>query len=132
MKIMRRIGKLTSLLIALCALPAQHLWAWEHQDVGTTGAAGSFTENNGEFTITGAGLFGWVDQRFHIVHTSMHGNGTGNGSITVKLTQQQSAGSEAEAGLIMRKDLTNNSDQISFTRRPNGTLLFRRNKTNEG
>lgn len=89
--------------IALGAAPP----AWTSGDIGSTGAAGSLTQDRGTFIIGGAGAdigpaagdaFRWVQQDF-----------TGDSQITARIVSMDYTHPDAKAGVMMRNSGTTTS-----------------------
>ncbi len=85
-----------SVTVVAAGLPA----GWTAADCGTTGAAGSSTEQGGTFTLRGAGadIWGSADS-FQFASQSF----TGDGTITARVATLQGANVWAKAGVMIRE-----------------------------
>src|SRR6185312_15597503 len=74
--------------------------AWPGGDVGTVGAAGSFTQSGGTFTVKGSGadIWGTADE-FQFVSAPL----VGDGMITARVVSQTNTNAWAKAGVMIRE-----------------------------
>jgi hypothetical protein len=101
---------------------------WSSSDVGNPALAGSATENQGVFTVNGAGadIWGSSDQ-FHFVHQLL----TGDGMIVAVVENLGATDGWAKAGLMMRESLAAGSRHVSVLVTPsNGVAVEARKSTN--
>ena len=72
---------------------------WQSKDVGAVGQAGSSSELNGTFTVSGAGADIWgASDAFHFAHRPL----TGDGSIVAEVSSIQGAQPWTKVGVMMR------------------------------
>lgn len=87
---------------------------WTDQDIGSPGLAGSASDNNGLWTVTGGGSDIWNNaDQFNLVST----NFTGDGTLTAHVTSLQNSdpGSGwSKAGLMFRNDNTAGSANVAL------------------
>jgi len=101
-------------------LPGPELaWAslppgWSDADIGSPTLAGSASDSNGLWTVTGGGADIWNDaDQFNLAST----NFTGDGTLTVQVTSLQNSdpGSGwSKAGLMFRNDSTAGSANVAI------------------
>ena len=102
---------------------------WNEQDIGTVGAAGSASANNGTFTVTGSGSDIWGNaDSFHFVYQQV----SGDGSFTVRVASQQSGDPLEKAGIMIRESLAANSKQAGLFIMPAAGVRFIRRLTTGG
>jgi hypothetical protein len=103
---------------------------WQSQDVGSTGLTGSATFSAGTFTVRGAGADIWgTSDGFQFVSQSL----TGDGSIVARVTgMQNTGGSYAKAGVMLRTSLAANSPHVILDLRPTGDIEFMTRSTSGG
>jgi regulation of enolase protein 1 (concanavalin A-like superfamily) len=98
---------------------------WADRDVGAVPRAGSASESNGTFTVTGSGADIWgTADAFHFVYQPLDGDGT----IEAKVESVQNANAWSKAGVMIRETLADDSAHafmlvsaakgIAFQRRP--------------
>ncbi|GEM_PF-4940945 len=88
---------------------ARTLDLWHSQDVGAVGTAGSASQNDGVFTVSGAGAdIGSTADAFHFLNISM----TGDGTFIARLAVQGSATSTSKMGIAMRETLGADSKSV--------------------
>jgi YD repeat-containing protein len=97
---------------------------WSGTDVGTVALAGSSSESNGTFTVSGAGADIWgTADGFQYVATQL----TGNGSIIARVATLQGTHAWAKAGVMMRDSLsTDAAHAFSLVSLSNGVAFQRR------
>ena len=103
---------------------------WQSQDVGSTGLTGSATFSGGTFTVRGAGADIWgASDGFRFVYQPL----TGDGSIVARVSSlQNTGGSFAKAGVMLRTSLAANSQHVILDLRPTGDIEFMTRATNGG
>jgi hypothetical protein len=75
---------------------------WSNADIGSVGAAGSYTLSNGAFTVSGSGADIWnAADAFQFVSQPL----TGDGSITARVVSQTNTNPWAKAGVMFRETL---------------------------
>jgi regulation of enolase protein 1 (concanavalin A-like superfamily) len=80
--------------------------AWSNQDIGSVGLAGSYSYDDGTFTIEGAGADIWgADDSFHYVYKPLAGDGT----IVARVASVEYTSGWAKAGVMIRDSLDANS-----------------------
>jgi regulation of enolase protein 1 (concanavalin A-like superfamily) len=116
--------------------PATSNNGWTSLDVGTTGALGSTTLANGIFTVKGSGKGLWDNtDAFQYAYWPLAGNGSGNGSMTVKIIAQDNTASvngPGAAGIALRDNLTSNANSIFIARDAWGNLKFQVHTIDQG
>jgi hypothetical protein len=101
---------------------------WSSSDVGNPAIAGSSGENNGTFTIQGAGNDIWNNaDQFQFAYMSL----TGNGSITARVASVGITDPWAKAGVMFRNTLDAGSIHALMAITPgNGVTFQYRSSTN--
>lgn len=102
--------------------------AWTGGDVGTVGAAGSFTQSGGTFTVKGSGadIWGTADE-FQFVSAPL----VGDGMITARVVSQTNTNAWAKAGVMIRETLEAGSAYAAVEVTPaEGTSYQARTVTN--
>jgi hypothetical protein len=81
---------------------------WMDLDIGATGGSSSYNAATGAFTIngTGTGIGGSANDGFHYVYRGM----TGDGTICAYLGSNNCSNSTAQAGVMIRNDLTTSGE----------------------
>jgi len=101
-------GESTNSLQATAMPSGSVVWSppWQTQDIGMVGLAGSASDTNGVFTVTGAGtdIQGTADA-FRFVSLSVSGDCT----ITARVTSLQNIDPWSKAGVMIRESLATNS-----------------------
>lgn len=109
LKIFRLLGLLGVLQAAvLPSLQADLPSPWAHQDIGSTGIAGtaSFNSTLNQWTVEGGGTDIWGNSdKFHFVYRAW----TGDGELIVRVLSQENTDDWAKAGLMIRETLAHNS-----------------------
>jgi regulation of enolase protein 1 (concanavalin A-like superfamily) len=76
---------------------------WQSQDIGSVGAAGSFSESSGTLTIEASGADVWgVQDEFHFVYQTLNGDG----EVVARVDSLVVTDAWAKTGLMMRDGLT--------------------------
>jgi regulation of enolase protein 1 (concanavalin A-like superfamily) len=102
---------------------------WTHQDVGSTGLAGSASVANGVFTVSGAGADIWgTADAFQFVNQSINGDV----QIVARLTSEQNTNTYAKAGVMLRANTGSNSAHVLLDVRPDGSVEFMTRGSNGG
>jgi regulation of enolase protein 1 (concanavalin A-like superfamily) len=100
---------------------------WAGGDVGAAPIAGSASDSNGTFVVTGSGadIYGTVDA-FHFVYQQL----TGDSTITARVTGIQQADPWSKAGVMIRETLDANSKHaLMLVSAANGTRFLWRSST---
>ena len=103
---------------------------WVNQDVGSTGIAGSSSFGGGTFTIRGAGADIWgSSDAFQYAYQTL----SGDGQIVARVTGvQNTGGSFAKAGVMLRASLAANAQHVILDLRPTGDIEFMSRAANGG
>jgi regulation of enolase protein 1 (concanavalin A-like superfamily) len=104
---------------------------WSGQDIGAPGAAGSYSQTGSAFSVSGAGSLNWNNDQLQYVYMPCSGNGTGDGSIVVRLTAEGVNGAGL-AGIAFRDNLTPDSSEVYLMHTPGGLVRMRTQKATEG
>lgn len=104
-------------------------WTYE-SDIGSVGAAGSATYENGTFTINGSGAdIGGTDDAFHYVHQRLT---TTDGEIVARVASIENTSADAKAGIMFRDDdVDGNARYVAMVVTPGGEVRFQR-RTEKG
>ena len=95
--------------------------AWQSQDIGEAGAAGSFSLTDGVFTINGSGAdVWWRADGFHYVFQALHGDG----AATAEVLNIQNTDVWAKGGVMIRETTDANSKFAVANIRPDGQAQF--------
>jgi hypothetical protein len=97
---------------------------WSDQDIGTVGAAGSFTQSGTVFTVKGAGADIWTTtDAFHFVYRNI----TGNATIIAKVTTVTNTdpGGFTKAGIMIREGLAANTRNVAMITTPTAANAYR-------
>ncbi len=100
---------------------------WETSNIGSVGAEGSATYNNGTFTLEGSGADIWgTSDEFRYVYQPIDGDVV----ITAKVNSLTNTDAWAKAGVMIRENLNGNSKHaMSVVTAGNGTAFQRRETT---
>jgi regulation of enolase protein 1 (concanavalin A-like superfamily) len=95
--------------------------AWQHQDIGAVGLAGSFSQNAGVYTVAGSGADIWTTaDQFHYAYQAVSGDVT----ITARVASEQQTSSYCKAAVMLRASLATNSVEASVLLTPtNGVAM---------
>jgi len=105
-------------LLAASAPAAAQTGSWTSTDVGAVTAAGSATENNGVWTISGDGSDIWgIADSFQFLHQTMT-----TGVLTVRVDDLQNTDAFAKAGLMFRSSLSADAAAFLLGIKPNGEV----------
>jgi hypothetical protein len=95
---------------------------WISQDVGEVGLAGDAFEENGTFTLKGAGSDVWGTSDAYRRATTVQMNG--DGGIVARVTSEDAANSFAKAGIVMAGGNASGVAMVILDIRPNGVIEF--------
>jgi regulation of enolase protein 1 (concanavalin A-like superfamily) len=85
--------------------------AWQTEDIGNVGAAGSFSPANGVFTVNGSGADIWNQaDSFRYVFQAASGGCT----LTARVLNIKNTDTWAKAGLMIRESLDPNSTYVAL------------------
>lgn len=103
---------------------------WLSQDIGSVGAAGSFTETAGGFTVNGSGADIWYNaDEFRYAFQAVQGDFM----LTARVVNMDNTAGWAKAGVMMRESLAADSKHaICFMSPANGVALQQRADTGGG
>jgi regulation of enolase protein 1 (concanavalin A-like superfamily) len=91
------------------------------QNIGSTGAPGSYSSSGGSYTVSGAGTSIWgSNDRFYFAHRPM----TGDGTFTVRVVSQTNTAPWAKAGIMIREDLTTGARNAAMLITPSNGEVF--------
>ncbi len=94
---------------------------WIHEDVGTTGLAGSSTYANGVFTVRGAGADIWgTADAFQAASQPL----SGDAEVIARVTSMQNTNTYAKAGIMLRDSVAAGAAHVILDLRPNGAIEF--------
>ncbi len=111
---------------ALITLPSNN---WLSTDIGEVGKAGSFSQSNGDFEISGSGKDIWYDaDEFHYVFQAVKGNYM----LTARVVNMQNTASWAKAGIMMRESLAASSKYVLNFVSPSKGIAFQQRKATSG
>ena len=89
--------------------------SWLTQDVGGVGAAGSFTDSGGTYTVRGSGVDIWsTADEFRFAYRNV----TGNVTLTARLASVQNIDAFTKAGLMMRDGLGATARNVAIITTP--------------
>jgi endoglucanase len=92
---------------------------WTSQDIGAVITAGSATEDNGTFTVKGAGWDIWnAADGFHYVHQEVSGDCT----ITARIVTQSASPTKGVAGVMIRESLAADSTHAFMNHSVSGSV----------
>jgi len=102
---------------------------WTTADIGSTGLAGSASENAGTFTVTGAGsdINGGADS-FHYAWQTL----AGDGEIRARVTWQSNTHAQAKAGVMIRDGSSAGAVNALMAVTPGSGFTFQRRTTTSG
>ncbi len=102
---------------------------WTNSDVGAVGAAGSYSESGGQFTILGSGSDVWsTADEFHYVYQTVNNDV----EIICRLLSMDNTNDWAKSGLMIRETLDNNSKHAIISVTPDDIALFQPRVTTGG
>jgi len=95
---------------------------WRSTDIGNVGAPGNATENNGAWTVTGAGgdIWSTVDS-FQFLHRSAFSDGQ---HLIVRVDDLENTHPFAKAGLMLRTSLDPGAQTVILDVKPDGEVEF--------
>ena len=96
--------------------------AWTSQDIGTVGAAGSWTEVNGTHTLRGAGadIYSTADA-FRFAYQDF----TGDVTVTARVSSLEKKNNWTKAVVMIRQDLTDGSKNVATVVSPTSSNRYR-------
>src|SRR5262249_18582707 len=102
---------------------------WSSGSIGAVSSAGSFSLNNGSFTVSGAGadIYGNADA-FRLVSEGL----SGDGSITARVASQTNTSVWAKAGVMLRETLAPGSTNTLVAVSPSSGTVFQSRVTTGG
>ena len=99
---------------------------WATQDIGAVGVPGNTVYQDGTFTINGSGADIWGSaDGFRYVYKPL----TGDGQIVARVAAQQNTNSWAKGGVMIRENLTANSNHALMALTPGVGAAFQRRQT---
>jgi phosphatidylserine/phosphatidylglycerophosphate/cardiolipin synthase-like enzyme/regulation of enolase protein 1 (concanavalin A-like superfamily) len=102
---------------------------WTARDIGGVGAAGSASEQNGVFTVSGAGADVWgTSDAFHFANRSL----TGDGVITARVSHINGSQAWTKIGVMIRASTATNSAHAFMLVSVAKGLAFQRRPTTGG
>jgi uncharacterized protein YjdB len=109
----------SSITVTGGALPSP----WVTANIGAVGATGSASHSSGTFTVIGSGadIYGDVDE-FRYVYQSL----SGNGEIKARVVSLTNTDAWAKAGVMIRENLTANSNHAYCAITPSNGVIFQR------
>jgi hypothetical protein len=95
---------------------------WSSQDIGSVGAAGSWTDVSGKLTLRGSGadIFGAADA-FRFVHQSI----TGDVTVIARVESLTTTNTWTKAVVMIREDLTAGARNVAAVVSPTATNKYR-------
>jgi alpha-galactosidase len=103
---------------AFAGLPA----GWGDADIGSPGVVGSATYTNGVWTVAGGGADIWNNgDQFHFLTNSLNGDG----AVIARVISQTATDPWAQAGIMIRNDISSNAPQASLLLTPGNGVTFR-------
>src|SRR5262245_52777713 len=104
------------------ALPS----GWTTADIGSVGAAGSASESNGTFTVSGSGADIWGSaDAFRYAYVAL----PGDGSIVARVATMQNVNVWTKAGVMIRQSTSSGSAHASMFVTPGKGLAYQRRLT---
>jgi hypothetical protein len=117
-----RVACAAAVAVLAVAAPAaaQQAQSWISTDVGSVGAAGSATVNDGVWTISGGGsdIWGTADS-FQFLHTNAF-----SGFVTARIEDLQNTSPFAKAGVMFRTSTVADAETVILDVKPNGEIEF--------
>jgi phosphatidylserine/phosphatidylglycerophosphate/cardiolipin synthase-like enzyme/regulation of enolase protein 1 (concanavalin A-like superfamily) len=96
---------------------------WTTADIGSVGAAGSASESNGTFTVSGSGADIWgTADAFRFAYVAL----PGDGAITARVVTVQNVNVWTKAGVMIRQSTTANAAHASIFVTPGKGVSFQR------
>ena len=88
---------------------------WTSQDIGAVGIAGSFSQTDGVYSISGSGADIWgASDEFHFAHRGL----TGDGGMIARITALTNPHDWAKVGLMIREDISPSSKHAMCIKMP--------------
>ncbi len=102
---------------------------WVSQDIGAVGLAGSASESNGVFTVTGEGVDIWnTADAFRYVWQPL----SGDADVVARVDSEEFVHAWVKAGVMIREQLTASSPHAFMLVSPGKGLAFQRRLTTGG
>jgi endoglucanase len=109
--------------------PANLLYPWMTQDVGTVGVTGSASLNNSVFTVTGAGADIWgTSDAFRYVYVPV----TGDCTMIAHVTSVQNVDPWSKAGVMIRESMAANAINAYIAVTPGNGVTWQTRSTTGG
>ena len=103
--------------------------SWKDQDIGSTGAAGSFVNAGGILTVSGAGADVWgTADAFHFAYLPL----VGDGEVIARVASQQNTNAWAKAGVMIRESTAAGARHAFMAMTPSYGASFQRRATAGG
>jgi len=103
-----------ALKTAVAALPS----GWGDTDVGSPGIAGAASYSNGVWTVAGGGTDIWdTSDQFNFLTNSLNGDG----AVIARVTSQTDTDPWAQAGIMIRNDISADAPEVSLSITPGNT-----------
>jgi len=103
-------------LAAVASLPP----GWSSADIGSTGLVGSAVDDNGTFTVRGAGADIWgTSDAFRLAYQFDL-----TGTVSARVISETDTNPYAKAGLMLRQDVVSGSPFVMLDMKPSGELEF--------
>jgi hypothetical protein len=110
---------------AQAALPA----GWGDLDIGSPGIAGSASYTDGVWSVAGGGADIWgASDQFNYLTNSL----SGDGAVIARVTSQTATDPWAQAGIMIRNDVTASAPEVTLELTPSNGVAFRYRSTAGG
>jgi len=94
---------------------------WQNQDIGRVGVTGGALYSGGTFIVQGSGSdVAGKEDAFHFVHRPWDGDG----QIIARVVGIQNSGAGSKAGLMIRKNLEDDSHHVMMVLTPDNGAVF--------
>jgi Alpha galactosidase A/Concanavalin A-like lectin/glucanases superfamily/Alpha galactosidase C-terminal beta sandwich domain/Alpha-galactosidase, CBM13 domain len=95
---------------------------WSDVDVGSPGIAGSAFYSNGVWTVAGGGTDIWdTSDQFNFLTNSLNGDG----AVIARVTSQTATDPWAQAGIMIRNDISSSAPEVALELTPGNGVAFR-------
>ena len=112
-------------ICARAALPA----GWADVDIGSAGIFGSAAYTNGVWTVAGGGTDIWgTSDQFNFLTNAL----TGDGAVIARVSSQTATDPWAQAGIMIRNDISSGAAEASLLLTPSNGVAFRYRYTPSG
>ncbi len=112
------IVSIVATVSARAALPA----GWSDVDVGSPGLAGSASYTNGVWTVAGGGTDIWsTSDQFNFLTNAL----SGDGAVIARAISQTATDPWAQAGIMIRNDISPGAPEVSLLITPGNGVAFR-------